>query len=63
MSVSDVEGLTAEMKDAGVDVVTEFYEGAGHAFCNTANRMGTYNEEYAELAFTRNLDFFDKNLG
>ena len=63
MSVDDVKGLEAEMKEAGVDVVTEFYEGAGHAFCNTANRLGTYNEEYAELAFARNLEFFDKNLG
>lgn len=63
MSVSDIDGLTAEMKEAGVDVVTEMYEGAGHAFCNTANRLGTYNEEYAELAFARNLEFFDKNLG
>jgi len=63
MSVSEIEGLTAEMKQAGVDVVTEMYEGAGHAFCNTANRLGTYNEKYAELAFARNLEFFDKNLG
>jgi carboxymethylenebutenolidase len=62
MSVSDIEGLTAEMKEAGIDVVTELYEGAGHAFCNTANRLGTYNEEYAELAFARNLEFFRKNL-
>jgi carboxymethylenebutenolidase len=63
MSRDDIDGLTEEMKAAGVDVVTEFYEGAGHAFCNTANRLGTYNEEYAELAFARNLEFFDKNLG
>jgi carboxymethylenebutenolidase len=63
MSKDDIEGLTAEMKEAGVDLVLEIYEGAGHAFCNTANRLGTYNEEYAELAFARNLEFFDKNLG
>lgn len=61
--VGDAEALVTELKDAGVDVVAEFYEGAGHAFCNTANRLGTYNEQYAELAFSRNLEFFDKNLG
>lgn len=60
--VSDAEALVADVKSAGVDVVAEFYEGAGHAFCNAANRLGTYNEEYAELAFSRNLDFFEKNL-
>jgi carboxymethylenebutenolidase len=62
MSVDEINALTDEMKAAGVDVVTDFYEGARHAFCNTANRIGTYNEEYAELAFARNLEFFDKNL-
>lgn len=60
--VSDAEALVAEIKRAGVDVVAEFYEDAGHAFCNTANRLGTYNESYAELAFGRNLEFFEKNL-
>jgi carboxymethylenebutenolidase len=61
--VSDSKALIEEMKAGGVDVVAEYYEGAGHAFCNTANRLGTYNKEYAELAFSRNLEFFDKNLG
>lgn len=61
--VSDAEALIDEIKAAGVDTVAEFYEGAGHAFCNAANRLGTYNEEYAELAFSRNLEFFEKNLG
>lgn len=61
--VADAEALIDEVKAAGVDLDAEFYEGAGHAFCNTANRLGTYNEEYAELAFSRNLAFFEKNLG
>lgn len=60
--VSDAEALVAEIKQAGVDVVAKFYEDAGHAFCNTANRLGTYDESYAELAFERNLEFFEKNL-
>lgn len=60
--VADAEALVAEAKAGGVNVDVEFYEGAGHAFCNTANRLGTYNEEYAELAWQRNLDFFAANL-
>lgn len=59
---SDAEALVAEVEAAGVDVKAEYYEGAGHAFCNAANRLGTYNEGYAELAFSRNLEFFEKNL-
>jgi carboxymethylenebutenolidase len=60
--VADAEALVAELKAAGVDVTAEFYEGAGHAFCNTADRLGTYNEQYAELAFSRNLEFFGQKL-
>ncbi|MGH2906419.1 MAG: dienelactone hydrolase family protein [Solirubrobacterales bacterium] len=60
--VSDAEALIGEIKNAGVDVNAEFYEGAGHAFCNAANRLGTYDEAAAELAWSRNLEFFDKNL-
>ena len=53
---------TELMKAAGKTYEPVLYEGAGHAFCNTANRLGTYNEEYAELAWQRNLDFFGANL-
>jgi carboxymethylenebutenolidase len=60
--VEDAKALVDEIKQAGVDVHAEFYPGAGHAFCNTANRLGTYNEEAAELAWSRTLEFFDKNL-
>ncbi len=61
--LDEAKALVAEVAAAGVDVDAEYYEGAGHAFCNTANRLGTYNEEYAELAFARNLAFFEKHLG
>jgi carboxymethylenebutenolidase len=60
--VAEAEALVGEIKDAGVDVNVEFYEGAGHAFCNAANRLGTYDEAAAELAWSRNLEFFEKNL-
>jgi carboxymethylenebutenolidase len=58
----DAKALIAEMEQAGVDVRAEIYEGAGHAFCNTANRLGTYDEDLAELAWSRNIEFFDANL-
>jgi carboxymethylenebutenolidase len=61
--VSDAEALVDEIKAAGADVAVDFYEGGGHAFCNTANRLGTYNEELAERAWAANLEFFDKALG
>jgi carboxymethylenebutenolidase len=60
--LAEAEALIAEMAEAGVNVTAEFYEGAGHAFCNTANRLGTYNEEFAEAAFAKNLEFFEQNL-
>ncbi len=60
--VADAEALVQEIKDAGGEVHAHFYEGAGHAFCNTANRLGTYDEALAELAWSRNIDFFEANL-
>lgn len=60
--VADAEALVAEIKAAGGDVTEHFYEGAGHAFCNTANRLGTYDEAHAELAWSRNLEFFEQHL-
>ncbi|MFY9487098.1 MAG: dienelactone hydrolase family protein [Solirubrobacterales bacterium] len=56
------EELVDEIAQAGVDVHAEFYEGMGHAFCNTANRLGTYDEAACELAWSRTLEFFRKNL-
>ena len=60
--VDDAKALIAEMEAAGVNLRVEWYEGAGHAFCNTANRLGTYDEELAELAWSRNIEFFEANL-
>lgn len=61
--VPDAQALVQEVKDAGGDVTPYYYEGAGHAFCNTADRLGTYDEELAELAWSRNLEFFEQHLG
>ena len=46
---------------AGVPV-TYFYYPAGHAFMNPKDRMGTYDAESAELAWSRTVEFLNANL-
>jgi carboxymethylenebutenolidase len=63
VSVDDAEALQKEMSDAGVDVDFEFYDGAGHAFANDHNRLGTYDEGKAGEAWQKTLDFLKRHLG
>jgi carboxymethylenebutenolidase len=60
--VEDAKALEAEMRDAGVDARFEFYDGAGHAFFNDTNRLGTYDREAAERSWQRTVEFFRANL-
>jgi carboxymethylenebutenolidase len=62
VSVEDAKKLEAEMREAGVDAHFELYEGAGHAFFNDANRLGTYDPDAAERSWQRTIEFFGKNL-
>jgi carboxymethylenebutenolidase len=62
VSVDDAKKLEAELREAGVDARFEFYDGAGHAFFNDTNRLGTYDPQAAEAAWRRTLEFFDFNL-
>lgn len=62
VSVEDAEALEKELRDAGVDVDFEFYEGAGHAFYNDTDRMGTYDPEAAALSWDRTIAFLRSNL-
>ena len=55
--VEDARKLEGEISDAGADVTFHLYEGAGHAFFNDTNRMGTYDAELAALSWTRTVDF------
>jgi carboxymethylenebutenolidase len=55
--VEDAKKLESEISEAGVDVTFHLYEGAGHAFFNDTDRMGTYDAEMAELSWTRTVDF------
>lgn len=53
-----MENLRAQ---ANVPVQVYFYD-AGHAFFNDENHLGTYNEELAQLAWSRTLDFLRSHL-
>jgi len=63
VSVEDAEGLQKEMSDAGVDADFEFYDGAGHAFANDHDRLGTYDEGKSRDAWGKTIDFLKRHLG
>jgi carboxymethylenebutenolidase len=60
--VEDAEALETELNDAGADAKFEFYEGAGHAFANDHDRLGTYDESNAKQAWAKTLDFLKRHL-
>jgi len=60
--LEDAEKLESELKDAGVDTTFHYYEGAGHAFVNDTNRLGTHDPELAQLAWGRTVDFLRSAL-
>lgn len=62
VSVDDAKDLEQELSDAGVDVDFEFYEGAGHAFFNDTDRLGTYDPQAAERSWDRSVEFLRSNL-
>jgi carboxymethylenebutenolidase len=62
--VDDAKGLESEIAEAsGQPVEFEFYEGAGHAFANDHNRLGTYDKDAADRAWQRTVEFLRSNLG
>jgi carboxymethylenebutenolidase len=63
ISVDDARALEKELSDAGIDVEFEFYEGAGHAFFNDTNRLGTHHPDHAKRSWERTTDFLRRNLG
>jgi carboxymethylenebutenolidase len=58
----EAKALQAEMQEAGVEAAFEYYEGAGHAFANDHDRLGTYEEGHAKQAWDRTVSFFKKHL-
>jgi carboxymethylenebutenolidase len=61
--VEDAKKLESELRDAGVDVHFEFYEGAGHAFFNDTDRLGTFDAEARDAAWQRTVSFLRSSLG
>jgi carboxymethylenebutenolidase len=49
-----------DLKAAGVDYTAHVYPGANHGFHNDSTAR--YDQANAELAWTRTLAFFDRNL-
>ena len=60
--LEEAQALESELRDAGVDVSFQYYEGAGHAFFNDTNRLGTYDAELAQTSWTRTVEFLRSAL-
>jgi carboxymethylenebutenolidase len=53
----EAKALESELAAAGVDVTFHYYEGAGHAFFNDDNRLGTYDPDAARRSWGRTVSF------
>jgi carboxymethylenebutenolidase len=62
ISEEDARKLESELREAGVEATFHFYEGAGHAFFNDDNRLGTYDKHLAELSWERTVSFLRSAL-
>ena len=60
--LDDAKALENEIRDAGNDVEFHYYDGAGHAFSNEEDRIGTHHPEHANKAWDRTVDFFKRHL-
>jgi carboxymethylenebutenolidase len=54
--------LESELGAAGAKVTFHYYEGAGHAFFNDTNRLGTYDAQAAESSWERTVSFLGDAL-
>lgn len=55
--VQAAKELEAELRGAGVEARFEFYEGAGHAFFNDTDRLGTYDAASAQASWEKTVAF------
>jgi len=62
IGVAAAEELLGELRGAGVKAEFVFYEGAGHAFFNDTNRLGTYDPDAADRAWRRSTEFLSDHL-
>lgn len=63
VSVAQADALLRELRDAGVATIFEFYNGAGHAFFNDTDRLGTYDPDAAARSWERTVAFLHQHLG
>jgi len=59
--IAGLPELKTKMKEAGVDFTAQVYKDCGHAFFNDTNKF-TYNKAAAQDAWTRTLEFIEKNF-
>jgi carboxymethylenebutenolidase len=57
ISHDEAKALESELRDAGVDVTFHYYEGAGHAFFNDTDRLGTHDPAIAQTSWEQTLSF------
>lgn len=57
ISHDEAKALESELRDAGVEVTFHYYEGAGHAFFNDTDRLGTHDPEIAQTSWEQTLSF------
>ncbi|MFI5037794.1 MAG: dienelactone hydrolase family protein, partial [Solirubrobacterales bacterium] len=57
ISLEEAKALESELRGAGVEVTFHYYEGAGHAFFNDTNRLGTHDADIAQASWERTLSF------
>jgi carboxymethylenebutenolidase len=62
ISHEDAKALEAELQEAGVEAAFEYYDGAGHAFANDHDRLGTYHEGHTKAAWEKTTDFLRRHL-
>jgi carboxymethylenebutenolidase len=60
--VDDARALEQQIRDEAGVPVEFFYYPAGHAFHNDENKMGTYDEANAKLAWGRAVEFLRSEL-
>jgi carboxymethylenebutenolidase len=58
----DANALESELRDAGVETTFHYYDGAGHAFFNDTNRLGTYDAALAQTSWERTVSFLRSAL-
>jgi carboxymethylenebutenolidase len=60
--IEDANKLESELEDAGVETTFHYYDGAGHAFFNDTNRLGTYDQGLADTSWERTVSFLRSAL-